>query len=175
LRCSRACFTSFSTSQETGATWLYHGQRVFSEWQLTQAWINTSVTDGGMFAPWSNGAPARSEAWCGRGCTNTDARSHTNDKLQTARPACARRFGRVRPGSLGSVSVWFTPCKTRKAADVFPPFSARARLAPTQEVRRDLDRILPSTSSPPRSSEGSGSLAHPLAEWRSRQSYDLAR
>jgi len=34
---ARARFTSLSTSQETGATWLYQGQRVFSEWQLMQA------------------------------------------------------------------------------------------------------------------------------------------
>ena len=46
---------------ETGARWLYHGHWVFSEWQLTQAWANTSATEGGTSAPGSSGAPVRSD------------------------------------------------------------------------------------------------------------------
>src|SRR5580704_16563443 len=120
LRCSRACFTSPSTSQETGATFLYHGQVVFSEWQLMQAWANTSVTDWGTSDPSSSGAPARSDAVCGTGCTSTEASSHTTRKPETASPAFARRLKRSCLGRVGFLTVLFTPCKTCKVAGVFP-------------------------------------------------------
>src|SRR6202034_4388233 len=109
LRCSRACFTSFSTSQETGATRLYHGHWVFSEWQLTQAWANTPSTEGGISAPGNSGVLARSDASCGTECMNTDARIHTRAKLETASPAIARRLEENGLARREFMTVWFMP------------------------------------------------------------------
>src|SRR5271163_290241 len=96
---SRARFTSFSTSQEAGATWLYQGQRVLSEWQLVHARANTSTTDRETSAPRSSGALARPVASCGRGWTRTDARSHIRSKPEVATLAPVLRFQRVGPGA----------------------------------------------------------------------------
>src|SRR5580698_4988481 len=109
LRRSRARFTSPSTNQETGATLLYHGHWVFSEWQLTQAWANTSATDEGRSAPGSRGAWVRSDASCERECTDTDARSHTSSKVATANLVPVPRLKRVGVGRPGFVGVRLTP------------------------------------------------------------------
>ena len=71
-----------------------------------------------MSAPGSSGAPARSDALCGRRWTSTDERSHTRSKLETTNPAPG--FRRVGPGRLWFVILLLTPCKTCKAANVFP-------------------------------------------------------
>lgn len=65
-----------------------------SRWRHVQ--IRPRQTVDCLSAPTSSDAPARSNASRGRGCTSTEARSHTRSKVETAIPTLRLGSGRPR-------------------------------------------------------------------------------
>lgn len=83
-----------------------------------------------MSAPCSTGAPALSGASCERGCTKTEARSHTKSKPETANLVLTPRFIPAGRGAIGFVTVLLTGSKTCNVARLFLPFRATKPKAP---------------------------------------------